>query len=625
MVGNKDVQTNNDSIKLDILQMIQEYKYESEDIVYLEEKEEKLIPYIFVSFDLTNSTKLKHETESWEKVVSELFNSMPLVRSYLNFWKFNGDELLFYKEVRSIYQIVAIIDSVNDVMHKISDNLSMQRTQDITGKSWYRIDVKATIWIAGIDFKNNFRINPPFGYDFIGKEIDEGFRLTKLATKGKCVIDPKIALLLSGFNAVNNDSVTTAELHKYFEIFENEFKNDSALDAKANDGSTLDTSKKSSSEKAIKYQTYYNLPHALFARNYISFFDKIFSESGTLKDKLKNADLNTKSAIKECADRMKLVGYSVCKGIWDEQDYPIIWYSKNWTRLDKEIAYDEKIGNEEISKERINKYYKNVDEDGYGIVTYLLLENIYRNTPSFSNSLNRILQLSKLKFSTEPTMFRYSVQNTNTYYNLVCYLEETDSVLMFLRSPARGHLANVWDFCCQKHLLGMGEKNGDLIFKSSIKKRYGIDVTISTSFTDSLDPIALKPVYRNGYYNQGIVCFAKIDTSSYLKDSNNNIEEKILNDINNAITTDISLDDYPYYTKARFIKRSSIQKTDNGIEFNLENEIARQISYEEERIDSKNKNYKIPTNTEGEVKFISDTKEILYNIFEKYGTKTGDK
>lgn len=582
---------------------------------------DNVIPYIFVSFDLTNSTKLKHETKSWEKVITELFNSMPLVRTYLNFWKFNGDELLFFKEIKSLYQIAVIIDVVNSAMQKISSKLSIQKNQDSSGKNWYKVELKATIWLAGIDFENNFRINPPYGYDFIGTEIDEGFRLTKLATSGKCIIDPKIALLLAGFNAANSDSILLGELHKYFEIFGDEFKAIST-NLKKNKIAKSNTNK-SEKDNGSKYQLYYNLPHALFARNFIVFSNSVFEGlSNGLKAEFDKADIKIKSTIKECVDRMKLVGYSKCKGVWDEKEYPIIWYSKNWTRLDKEVAYNEKIGNDEVNKERLNKYYKDVDEDGYGIVTYLLLENIYRNIPSFSNSLNRILQSAHLKLISEPAMFRYSLQYTNTYYIVVCYLEETDSVLMFLRSPDRGHLANVWDFCCQKYLTGMDEDNGDSIFKSCIKKRYGIQVDIEQGYrSTSFRPFALKPIYRNGYFNQGVICFAKIDTSSYI--SKDNIEEQLLFDIKETIKSDLSVDEYPYYTDAMFIKRDCINVNEDRVEISFEDIECRQLTYSEELTDSKNKNDKAYNRFSEKIIMCSDAKEILdsiFNHFNKAGT-----
>lgn len=597
--------------KLDIFNI---KKAVNESITQSESKhveKERVIPYIFVSFDLTDSTKLKHETESWEKVISELFNSMPLVRSFLNFWKFNGDELLFYKEIKSLYQIVAIIEGVYSAMHEMSNNLSMQKTQDDTGKSWYKVDLKSTIWIAGIDFKNNFRINPPYGYDFIGSEIDEGFRLTKLATKGKCVIDPKIALMLAGFNAALNDSISTAELHKYFEIFAGDIKESESQKGKIKDESELESkpNNKKSITKRNEIQTYYNLPHALFARNFIVFYNRIFENIRAGEEK----DTKTFNSIKNCVDRMKLVGYACCKGVWDEKEYPIIWYSKNWTRLDKEVAYNERIGNDEINKDRINKYYKDVDEDGYGIVTYLLLENIYRNIPSFSNSLNRIFQLSQLKLSTEPTMFRYSAQYTGIYYIVVCYLKDTDSVLMLLRSQDRGHLANVWDFCSQKHLSGMDEEDKDQVFKNCIKKRYGINIILEEGYTKStIKPFSLKPIYRNGNFNQGIVCYAEIDTSAYL--NKQNIEKQLIDDIKNALQEDLSTDKYPYFTDVKFVKRDSF----DDFVLKLDNHFALQLDYNAELNDSRNKYKNLKEDCPV---YVSDTKEILSNVFDYYKNK----
>lgn len=575
----------------------------------------KVEPYIFVSFDLSDSTRLKHETASWEKIISDLLDSTILVRSYLKFWKFNGDELLFFREIKSIYQIVTIINVVYDVMNKISDKLSTTKTNDNSGTNWEKVQLKSTIWISAIDYENNFKINLPYRHDFIGTDIDEGFRLTKLATKGKCLIDPKIALLLSGFIASTSNTPLTSELIKYYDLFSSDSnKEDDGKDWLIND------SKFRKNQEVLMY----NRPHSLFAKNFYVFCKNnliVDDEEGKVSPlDLEKVDLKTLSSLKNCVDRMKLVGYSTCKGVWNGKDYPIIWYSSNWARLDQEVAYDEKLDGEVINKKLINRYYDSVDESGHGIVTYVLLENIYRNISDFSKSLNKIFRCSKLRLSTEPTLDRYAVQYSNTYYVLVCYLKEKNSILMLLRSKERGHLADTWDFCCQKYLQGMEKEEGKEIFCKCIEKRYGIRVKLVTGESNThIQPIFLKPIYRKGVFNQGIVCLGEIDTSNYTIDDN--LESNIIKKVQGVLNNDLSEEEYPLYSKAIFIHNGDMEKDDSK-GFLFLDESCHQFSYDEELFDSKSKIHKFKSD---KPKFVSDTLDILKISFDYFNKrKSGD-
>ena len=68
--------------------------------------------YIFASFDLVNSTKIKYRETNWLSLINELVDQTGSEWFGLKFWKFNGDELLYYAEVTAINQLARILHQI---------------------------------------------------------------------------------------------------------------------------------------------------------------------------------------------------------------------------------------------------------------------------------------------------------------------------------------------------------------------------------------------------------------------------------------------------------------------------------------------------------------------------------
>ena len=145
---------------------------------------------LFLSFDITDSTRLKVQyPQKWSKIINILTsNSFP----YMHYWKFNGDEMLYKRKVDSL-------EFICDLIKKSYSHL--KTLQNSMKKEIPEISIKATIWLALTETDvDNYEFNFTFScgdeVDFVGKSMDEGFRLTKCSSMQKIAIDPKIVYIL---------------------------------------------------------------------------------------------------------------------------------------------------------------------------------------------------------------------------------------------------------------------------------------------------------------------------------------------------------------------------------------------------------------------------------------------
>ncbi len=194
--------------------MVDDYKSRIEEAVRPEDltktSENLTGTYAFFSFDLVNSTYFKNKESSWIEVFTSFYNACKnkvedgFERARL--WKMVGDEIIFYMPIldeSEIYNAPNIISSImNDLIELI--NKEYDKTKGI-------IFVKSVLWAAFVndnEFKfnsservNNIVIKEPvydnINLDFLGTDIDIGFRISKFTLQSKLVIDAKLACLLT--------------------------------------------------------------------------------------------------------------------------------------------------------------------------------------------------------------------------------------------------------------------------------------------------------------------------------------------------------------------------------------------------------------------------------------------
>jgi hypothetical protein len=159
--------------------------------------------YLFFSFDLVNSTAFKNKEGNWSNIFDQFFTTckeeMRRLFPFAITWKMIGDEILFYLRVDSEGELYNSPKNTFDVLTeciKFLNNIS-------NAKSY--LSVKATIWAASAsDFKdtekNKIIIERDFDndvLDFLGSDIDIGFRISEYALNAILVVEAKLACLLT--------------------------------------------------------------------------------------------------------------------------------------------------------------------------------------------------------------------------------------------------------------------------------------------------------------------------------------------------------------------------------------------------------------------------------------------
>lgn len=198
--------------------------------------------FLFFSFDLSDSTAFKNEHLSLWSVVFTCFYGKILeclgVENYKTpnsnyddskcvrrLWKLNGDEVLIYVYINDYDQLYNQVKNIGSTLTGLIDIIAgdvekfIERNdglckaqchcQDIKDVIKSTLGIKVTAWIAEcyqntpINTTNapNIVYSPVTtmgekGIDFLGRDIDEGFRIAKYAVKNKIIISPLLAWLI---------------------------------------------------------------------------------------------------------------------------------------------------------------------------------------------------------------------------------------------------------------------------------------------------------------------------------------------------------------------------------------------------------------------------------------------
>lgn len=164
---------------------------------------------MFISFDLVNCTlyKAKHKGH-WVNGVSDVLSH--IMSAFVNspvegyrFWKMLGDEVVYTIEIDSIDKIDCILQDVYDTVVGLTRQIkSAQIGDQSTAKI---LAVKATVWIADISPANlqadniyvEYEINKgEVKAEYLGTDIDGGFRIAQFTSANRVVISADLAALL---------------------------------------------------------------------------------------------------------------------------------------------------------------------------------------------------------------------------------------------------------------------------------------------------------------------------------------------------------------------------------------------------------------------------------------------
>lgn len=186
-------------------------------------KDDKLAPlergsgfFAFYSFDLVNSTRFKSLNPSKWPFIFNTFHesSTDALRKRLSrprLWKRLGDEVLLYQQIFSIQDIYTILPSTYKALQSV-----IQGIHNSYPPSKTILSVKATVWFAAVDYVipqalplaqeremrfpnlviEDYAEDEAVSSDFLGPDIDLGFRISKFAERGRIVVGAELAYLL---------------------------------------------------------------------------------------------------------------------------------------------------------------------------------------------------------------------------------------------------------------------------------------------------------------------------------------------------------------------------------------------------------------------------------------------
>lgn len=183
---------------------------------------------LFFSFDVVNSSSYKTiNYYGWAVALNDLFKTLREdVRNKISgseMWRVLGDEAIFILKIKDEKEIRTAVDNVYKILtHTVKDlkqgryferignkkEVSLMKLQNI-------LSLQATAWIATVtnigDIDNNYSPDEDIdnifekyksheGYEifeFLGNDIDTGFRISKQTCDGRLVISFELAYLIS--------------------------------------------------------------------------------------------------------------------------------------------------------------------------------------------------------------------------------------------------------------------------------------------------------------------------------------------------------------------------------------------------------------------------------------------
>ena len=184
--------------------------------------------YLFFSFDLVNSTQFKLAYPgAWPKVIIRFYEDAARqlhTRFQATIWKYIGDEVLLFAKLRSLDELFRVLPATYQAIQTTTSLLHREfpQTREL-------LAVKGTVWIARaepnapsdigklqeitrteiLEAKNIvLEAEPVSGFttaDFLGPEIDTGFRLSKFALRKRLVVSADLAWLLSRTSGRNRE------------------------------------------------------------------------------------------------------------------------------------------------------------------------------------------------------------------------------------------------------------------------------------------------------------------------------------------------------------------------------------------------------------------------------------
>ncbi len=170
---------------------------------------------LFLSFDIVNSTQYKSmDKEHWSVAVSKIIRR--IISNFSNnpsggydFWKTLGDEIIYTRKIGTVQDLLDALEEIYGTL--ILLNQKIAQGELFGGIAQEMLSVKAATWLADLSSSqactNNvltyYQINDKRRQaDYIGPDIDTGFRTAHFSMSNRMVISFDIACLLMQYQDV---------------------------------------------------------------------------------------------------------------------------------------------------------------------------------------------------------------------------------------------------------------------------------------------------------------------------------------------------------------------------------------------------------------------------------------
>lgn len=189
------------------------------------EKESSESVELFFSFDIVNSSQYKGiDSNGWQIVLTAILNTIQKKVTKdiptAQLWRVLGDEILFFLTVRSEEEIYEAVNSINYILLSIKNGIDSKELFKVVNNNEIeknRVDcqsvlgIQAAAWLAIVRTGDCREVKPYENVlwkytldspqeeikDFLGVDIDIGFRLKKETDERRFVISVELATILS--------------------------------------------------------------------------------------------------------------------------------------------------------------------------------------------------------------------------------------------------------------------------------------------------------------------------------------------------------------------------------------------------------------------------------------------
>ncbi|MDR2636461.1 MAG: hypothetical protein LBB95_01230 [Mycoplasmataceae bacterium] len=190
--------------------------------------------YLYLSLDIENSTLYKTYDRDWAELFTNIYKDVFHIATNTwkdcKLWKSLGDELLFYKKVDSKKDLLQSFASINQICVKSNTYIKKMSPNNIKVKLAFKTTLFSGVAVNDLGKDKNkwsylTLITPNLAdedrLDFLGPDIDTGFRIAKFSLRNIIVLDAKLSYILS---LINPKFITNAKIIQ-FEILKGIWKN----------------------------------------------------------------------------------------------------------------------------------------------------------------------------------------------------------------------------------------------------------------------------------------------------------------------------------------------------------------------------------------------------------------